>query len=56
MLGLVLALKKLFRALDTQLKIQARGVTSGEYDKPDLGLLKKIFSAISQPSSHSLQS
>lgn len=41
--GFSLALKKLFRALDTQLKIQARGVTSGEYDQPDLGLLKNLL-------------
>ena len=50
-LGLVLsreinfsiALKKLFRALDSQLKIEAKEVISGDSSKPDTELLKNLL-------------
>ena len=38
-----IALKKLFRALDSQLKIQAREAVSGESGGADIGLLKNLL-------------
>ena len=38
-----IALKKLFRALDSQLKIQAKEVLSGESSGADIGLLKNLL-------------
>ena len=38
-----IALKKLFRALDSQLKMQAKEAISNESSNPDLGLLKNLL-------------
>ncbi len=51
-----LALKKLFRTLDGQLKAQAKEADSGERSSPDLGLLKNLlyYLSTSQPDSAAL--
>ena len=52
-----IALKKLFRALDTQLKIQAKEAISGEICAPNVGLLKNLLYYLTtiQPGSVQLQ-
>ena len=52
-----LALKKLFRTLDTQLKLQAKEVALGQYSAPENALFKNLlyYLATSQPASDALK-
>jgi len=53
-----LALKKLFRTLDTQLKLQAKEVMLGEYSAPECGLFKNLLYYLTtiQPTTQVLES
>ena len=56
-IGFSIALKKLFRALDSQLKNQANDIASGEPGTPDIGLLKNLlyYLTTSKPGTEPLQ-
>ena len=57
-IGFSIALKKLFRALDSQLKNQANDIASGEPGTPDIGLLKNLlyYLTTTKPGTEPLQS